>query len=78
MLKGQQELQLSPYSELYNILVPSDHQLRLINELIDFTFVYQELKDKYSPSMGVLPRILSVCSGIFCLRLSILHQTAGL
>ena len=52
MLKGQQELQLSPYSELYNILVPSDHQLRLINELIDFTFVYQELKDKYSPSMG--------------------------
>lgn len=52
MLNPQQELQLSPYSELYNILVPTNHRLRLINELIDFTFVYHELRDKYSTDMG--------------------------
>lgn len=52
MLKSQTQMSLSEYSSLYDILVPSDHELRQINELIDFEFVYDELKDKYSATMG--------------------------
>lgn len=33
--------------DIYNIVVPKDNLLRKINELIDFSFVYDELKDKY-------------------------------
>jgi len=32
---------------LYDIVVPQDNLLRRINTLIDFSFVYQELVDKY-------------------------------
>lgn len=52
MLKKQTHMNLSKYSELYDILVPEDNELRLINELVDFEFVYDELKDKYSATMG--------------------------
>jgi transposase len=52
MLKMQTELNLSEYSKLYDILIPRDNELRQINELVDFEFVYEELKDKYSPTMG--------------------------
>lgn len=52
MLKSQTQMKLSEYSSLYDILIPSDNELRQINELIDFEFVYEELKDKYSPTMG--------------------------
>jgi len=52
MLKAQTQMNLSKYSELYDILVPCDNELRQINELIDFEFVYEELKDKYSATMG--------------------------
>ena len=52
MLKTQTQLNISEFSRLYDILVPQDNELRQINELIDFSFVYDELKDKYSPTMG--------------------------
>jgi len=52
MLKTQTQINLSEYSKLYDILVPCDNELRQINELIDFEFVYEELKDKYSATMG--------------------------
>jgi len=52
MLKAQTQMNLSKYSELYDILVPRDNELRQIKELIDFEFVYEELKDKYSATMG--------------------------
>ncbi len=52
MLKSQTQMRLSEYASLYDILVPSDNELRQINELIDFEFVYDELKDKYSATMG--------------------------
>lgn len=38
--------------ELYNLIVPADNMLRKINELIDFTFVYEELKDNYCLDNG--------------------------
>ncbi|MFA7107019.1 MAG: transposase, partial [Candidatus Izemoplasmatales bacterium] len=45
-------MNLSEYTKLYEILVPEDNELRQINELIDFEFVYEEPKDKYSATMG--------------------------
>lgn len=52
MLSQQQELPLSEYSSLYDIVVPQDNLLRRINDLVDFTFVYQELANKYCKDNG--------------------------
>lgn len=52
MLKRQEELLLSPYLALFDILVPKDHELRQLKELDDFQFIYEELKDKYDSSQG--------------------------
>lgn len=52
MLIQQQELALSSYFDLYDLIVPKDNFLRKINELIDFTFVYDELVDKYCQNNG--------------------------
>ncbi|QVK16800.1 IS1182 family transposase [Mycoplasmatota bacterium] len=46
------ELVLSPYSKLYDIVVPKNHILRKFKELVDFEFVYEELKDKYTKDNG--------------------------
>lgn len=47
MIQNQQSMLFSPYMELYNLIVPEDNLLRKINNLVDFSFVYDELKDKY-------------------------------
>lgn len=52
MLVQQQKIQLSTYSSLYDLIVPKDNLLRKINELIDFTFIYDELVNKYCPNNG--------------------------
>ena len=52
MLSQQQTLPLSIHSELYDLLIPKDHLLRQINDLIDFSFVYEELVSKYSSNNG--------------------------
>jgi IS5 family transposase len=52
MLQQQQSLTLSPYIELYNLIIPKDNMLRQINELVDFSFVYEELKERYSLDNG--------------------------
>lgn len=52
MLKQQIEMVLSPYSEIYNLIIPKDNILRKINEMIDFSFVYDELIKKYCPNNG--------------------------
>lgn len=43
---------LSAYSGIYDLVVPKDNLLRKINELIDFSFVYDELLDKYCLDNG--------------------------
>jgi transposase len=48
----QQSIKLSPYMGLYDLIVPKDNMLRQINDLVDFTFVYEELKDKYCLDNG--------------------------
>jgi transposase len=52
MLLQQQELQLSTYSDLYSLIVPKDNLLRRINDLIDFSFIYNELVTKYCTNNG--------------------------
>ncbi|HEX9152685.1 MAG TPA: IS1182 family transposase [Flavobacterium sp.] len=52
MLVQQQKIQLSPYSSLYDLIVPQDNLLRKINDLIDFSFIYDELLNKYCTNNG--------------------------
>jgi transposase len=52
MLLQQQKIPLSAYSDLYDLIVPKENLLRKINELIDFTFIYDELVNKYCPNNG--------------------------
>lgn len=52
MLAQQQKLALSSYSGLYDLIIPKDNLLRRISELIDFTFIYQELVNKYCLNNG--------------------------
>jgi transposase len=52
MLIQQQQIQFSPYSSLYDLIVPQDNLLRKINELIDFSFIYDELLNKYCTNNG--------------------------
>ena len=52
MLNQQQTIPLSIHSELYDLLIPKNHLLRQINDLIDFSFVYEELVSKYSSNNG--------------------------
>lgn len=52
MIQKQQSMILSPFMDIYNIVVPKDNLLRKINELVDFTFLYDELKDKYCLDNG--------------------------
>lgn len=52
MLSTQQKIQFSSYSGLYDIIVPKDNLLRKINDLIDFSFIYDELLEKYCHTNG--------------------------
>ena len=54
MLRANEQLSfsLSQYDSLFNILIDEDNIFRQLKEHIDFSFVYDELKDKYSSTMG--------------------------
>ena len=54
MLKqtNQLELSFSKHTELYDILIKQDNFWKRLSEMVDFSFVYEELKDKYSSTMG--------------------------
>ena len=52
MIQQQQELMISPYAALYDIVVPKDNMLRQMNALVDFSFIYEELKNKYCLNNG--------------------------
>lgn len=62
MLNAQRKLNLSQYSDLYDLIVPKDNLFRQFKELCnDFEFIYDELKDKYCPDNGrtaIDPRVL--------------------
>ena len=44
----QLELNFSKHIELYDMLIPEDNFWRQLNDMIDFSFVVDLLKDKYS------------------------------
>ena len=52
MLTAKQEMQPSEYSRLYDVLVPESHFLRKFKNLVDFSFIYDELKDAYCAFFG--------------------------
>jgi hypothetical protein len=56
---------LKPRSPLYNKIIPADHLLRKINQVVDFSFMNELVKDKYTPDLG-RPKTPSSCSGCAC------------
>ena len=62
MLPIQGSIQFTGYTDLYDIVVPQDHELRKLNALCEnFDFIYEELKDKYCLDNGRMaedPRML--------------------
>ena len=52
MLLKQQTIQFSAHSTLYDLIVPKENILRKINDLIDFSFIYDELLHKYCTTNG--------------------------
>ena len=52
MLLQQKIIQFSEYGSLYDLIVPKANLLRKINDLIDFSFVYDELINKYCHNNG--------------------------
>ncbi|MDN6626914.1 MAG: transposase [Pisciglobus halotolerans] len=52
MLRKQVSKTPSPYSQLYDILVPQNHTLRRMKELVDFSFIYEEVKENYTVDFG--------------------------
>jgi len=43
MLQKQETMILSQYTEIYDLVVPKDNMLRQINNLVDFSFVYDDM-----------------------------------
>ena len=54
MLKENNQLVfcLSSHASLYDILIEKNNFWRQLKDMVDFSFVYDELKDKYSSTMG--------------------------
>jgi len=52
MLRIDNQLKLSEYESLYDIVVPADNILRKISETIDFSFVNEMLKGSYCVHFG--------------------------
>ncbi|GGB63836.1 hypothetical protein GCM10011409_46110 [Lentibacillus populi] len=52
MIQKQDSMILSPYTEIYDLVIPKDNLLRRLNDLVDFSFVYNELNDKYCHTNG--------------------------
>ncbi|MGD6880082.1 transposase, partial [Bacillus infantis] len=52
MISFQESLPLSPYIAIYDVVIPKDNMLRQIKELVDFSFILEELKTKYCLDNG--------------------------
>lgn len=52
MISNQLTFNLSPFISIYDIIVPQDNMLRQLNELVDFSFILEELKTKYCLDNG--------------------------
>lgn len=64
MLNKQKTIRLSPYMDLYDILVKPDNRYRRFHDEVDFTFVREALSGRYSEFMGKIavdPVVLIKC-----------------
>ena len=52
MISNKKSPNPSPFMAIYDLVVPKDNMLRQINDLVDFSFVYEELKNKYCLDNG--------------------------
>lgn len=52
MLEKQQKLNLSQYTGLYDIIIPKNHWIRELHDIIDYEFIYEALHDKYCLDNG--------------------------
>jgi len=52
MLKPKSPQESFYGSYLYDRIVPIDHLLRKINQVVDFSFTEQILQDRYHPDIG--------------------------
>lgn len=52
MLRFDDKLPMSPYYELYDMLVKKDDKYRKVDDLVDFSFIRQELENKYCHDNG--------------------------
>lgn len=52
MISNQETLNFSPFMAIYDLVVPKNNILRQINELVDFSFILEELKTKYCLDNG--------------------------
>lgn len=52
MIQNQLKLASSPYMKIYDLVIPKDNLLRRINELVDFSFVYDEVFENYCHDNG--------------------------
>lgn len=54
MLKANNQLSfcLSSHASLFDVLIEKDNFWRQLKDMVDFSFVYDELKEKYSSTMG--------------------------
>lgn len=48
----QAKLPMSPYLQLYDLVIPQEHKLRKIKQLVDFSFIYDEIKNNYCQDNG--------------------------
>lgn len=55
MLRMVEQIQLSDFQGLYDRIIPKSNYLRRLNDLIDFSFVINELKSKYCIDDGRPP-----------------------
>ena len=52
MISNQETLNLSPFMAIYDIVVPKGNMLRQISDLVDFSFILEELQSKYCLDNG--------------------------
>lgn len=54
MLPIQQKLVLSEYTGIYDLVIKKDHWIRKLHDVIDYDFIFEELKEKYCLDNGAL------------------------
>lgn len=65
MISSQTSLNLSPFMAIYDIVVPKENMLRQINELVDFSFILEELRINIALIMAVMQCLPYECLSIY-------------